>query len=285
LSGNAAAALAWAEQLAKQHAALLVLVHAVGGDSFAAPPFVPLLREHHDEIRARLATQLDRAAERARRDGLKIECELAVGSASGVVAAAVRRRHADLVVAGTRGRTSWNRLLLGSTAARLVRNAGCPVLTIHPTDVGSPRPVRTVLVPTDFSEDAALAADAAIGILGKPDRRLVLLHAYQIPPEATYLPAHIMRDAVSAVEAEARHTIEELAGKVRGTGIAVETVTCEGYAPQVILDQAKSIGADLIAMGTHGRFSIDRLFLGSTAERVLASAPCPVLTVRRDPGE
>jgi nucleotide-binding universal stress UspA family protein len=159
------------------------------------------------------------------------------------------------------------------------------VLTIHPTDVGSPRPVRTVLVPTDFSEDVSPVVDAAIVILGKPDRRVVLLHTYQVPPEATYLPAHVLRDALSEVEAEAKTGIEKLAGKIRDAGIAVQTVTCEGYTPQVILDQVKAVGADLIAMGTHSHSSFDRLFVGSAAERVLASASCPVLTVRRNTGE
>ena len=66
------------------------------------------------------------------------------------------------MVAGTRGLTGWKKLLLGSTAAQIVRGADVPVLVVHPEDAETPRRPRTVLVPTDFSEDATRAVDAAI---------------------------------------------------------------------------------------------------------------------------
>ena len=281
-SDNARVALAWAERLAGQHGGALLLVHALKAE-LIAPEFVPVLREHYDEFRTGVKQQLEREAEQVRRGGITVDCELGVGAAFDIVIEAARRHNADVIVVGTRGRTNWKRLLLGSTAARLVRNAPCPVLTVHPTDAGSPRPVRTVLVPTDFSEDAAIAAEAATRIRGVTgaDQRLVLLHAYDVPFEATYLPGSLLMEAMTAAAARAKETIEQLAAEMRDSGITVDTLTCAGYPPQIILDQAKIVGADLIAMGTHGRSGMDRVFIGSTAERVVASAPCPVLTVRR----
>jgi nucleotide-binding universal stress UspA family protein len=61
----------------------------------------------------------------------------------------------------------------------------------------------------------------------------------------------------------------------------IETRTEEGYPPEVIVSTAKSIGCDLITMGTHGGTGLAHLLLGSTAERVVQTAECPVLTVRR----
>jgi nucleotide-binding universal stress UspA family protein len=62
----------------------------------------------------------------------------------------------------------------------------------------------------------------------------------------------------------------------------VVTVVCrEGYAPQAIELEARERRADLVAMGTHGRSFLPHVVLGSTAERVVQHAPCPVLTVRR----
>lgn len=280
-SANAGVALAWAERLARQHHATLVLVHAFQAEPIVLPELGGLLRAHHDEIRARMLAQLEREAEKARSGGVRVDSELADGTASEVVIAAAQRREADLVVVGTRGHNSWGRLLLGSTAARLVRQARCPVLTIHETD-GPPRMFRTVLVPTDLSKDAALATDAAARVVGGigGDRRVVLLHAYDVPYQATCLPAPVLMDAISAVDATVKRAIEKLASKLRDTGINVDAVPCTGYPPQIVLQQAASIGADLIAMATHGRSGMDRLFLGSTAEVVLGSATCPVLTVR-----
>ena len=281
-SANAGVALSWAEQLARQHHAALVLVHASTREPPTAPEFVQWPHEYRDEIREGLQRELEGEAEKARRSGVTVYGELGFGVASDVVIATAEQREADLIVAGTRGRTGLKKLLLGSTAARLVRTARCPVLTVHPTDAGSSRAVRTVLVPTDFSEDAALAAEAATRMLGVGrGRRMVLLHAYHVPTEAMYLPASVLSDAIGAKDAAVKRLIEKLAAQLRQTGIAIDTVTCEREPAEAILDYASSIGADLIAMGTHGRSGTNRLFLGSTAERVVPSAPCPVLTVRR----
>ena len=282
-SENAEIALAWAEQLARQHRATLILVHASGFEPVAAPEYVPL-PEHSDRVRASAKMQLEREVEKAQKGGVTVDCELGFGPAFEVVIAAAQRYDADVIVAGTRGHTGWKRLFLGSTAARLVRQAQCPVLTVQQSDAGPPRPIRTVLVATDFSEDAGLATEAATRILGATgaERRIVLLHAYRVPFEASYLPGPILADAISAADVEVKQTIERLAAKLRDTGLNVDTVICEGYPPDKIVEQARSIRADLISMGTHGRSGVNRLFLGSTAERVLGSAPCPVLTVRRE---
>jgi nucleotide-binding universal stress UspA family protein len=281
-SEHASVALAWATELALQNAALLVLVHAVRANPPTAPEFVQWPDRYRDDIRVTAERRLEREAGAARRRGLTVDCELPFGTAAQAVIAVAEARGADLIVAGTRGRSSWKRALLGSTAARLVRYGRCPVLTVRSPDAGQPRPVRTVVVPTDFSADAALAARVAAGVLAAsgPDRRIVLLHAYRIPMEATYLPAHVLSDAIAAADATAKRRIEDSALELRETGIAVETVAREGEPPQLILDQARSVGADLIAMGTHGRSGVDRIAVGSTAERVIASASCPVLTVR-----
>jgi nucleotide-binding universal stress UspA family protein len=72
------------------------------------------------------------------------------------------------------------------------------------------------------------------------------------------------------------------AAELRDTGIRVDAVACEGDPPRVMLDHARFIDADVIAMGTQGLSGLNRLLLGSTAERVVALARCPVLTVRRE---
>lgn len=284
-STNAGVAGAWAEQLARQHDATVVLVHASHEGPGIAAEFVRLRQRHHDDIRARLESALEEEAQTLRRTGLTVDCELGYGNVVDVILSAAKRRGADLIVAGTHGRTTWKQVLVGSTAARVLRKADCPVLTVRLLDDASPRPVRSVLVPTDFSKDAALAAEAATRLLGSgsSDRRITLLHTYHVPADVMCLPAPILIDAISAVDAAAKRTIEDIAVTVRATGIHVDTITCEGEPPERIVEYARSLGVDAIAMGTHGRSGIDRVLLGSTAERVVTSAPCPVLTVRREP--
>ena len=280
-SANSAVALAWAEQLARHNGATLVLVHAVSPSPAVVPEFLRWPQEHCDEIRAGARAQLDREADTLRGNGVRVRSELGLGHAVPVVIAAADRHQADVIVAGTRGRTEWKRLLLGSTVAGLIRTARCPLLTVHP-DAGSPRPIRTVLLPTDFSEVANVAAAAASRIVGGPavGGRMMLLHAYHVEYEATYLPAAILADALNAADATVKRKLRELGAALHETGMPIESIACEGYPPAAIVDHARSVRADVIAMGTHGISGLDRLLIGSTAERVIASAPCPVLTVR-----
>ena len=189
---------------------------------------------------------------------------------------------ADLVVTGTRGLSGIRHLLLGSTAERLVQHATLPVLAVHP-DMAPPEAVRTILVPTDFSDDAEQALSAALRLLaGSPDPKIILFHAFHVPIEYTNLAGgFVLPDITQTALADARTALERVAEPLRKQGHVVETLAREGYAPQAIETEAREHGVDLIAMGTHGRSFLPHVVLGSTAERVVQHAPCPVLTVRR----
>lgn len=282
-STDASCALEWAIEVARQRGARIVLVHAFTANVVPAPEFVPLPPSYHEELHGQARERLEAEAAHVRDADLDVATELVLSHPVHGVLDAARRYDASLIVAGTRGRTAWKRVLLGTVAGRLVREATCPVLTVHRHDGAQPRPIQTILVPTDFSEDAALAADAAARLLCELGEglRLVLLHAYRVPIEAMHLPAGVLMDAIHATAGAAERSLGELAGKLRRPGLQIDTLAREGYPPEVILEAAPSVGADLIAMGTHGRSGIGRALLGSTAERVIATAPCPVLTVRR----
>jgi nucleotide-binding universal stress UspA family protein len=282
-SEDAACAVGWASEIARQHGARVALVHAFVADALPAPEFVPLPPQYYEQIHGEAMQRLEAQATTMRDAGIEVQCELVLSHPVLGVIDVARRHGATLIVAGTRGRTGWRRALLGSIAGRLVRDAPCPVLTVHRHDSVAPRPLRTILVPTDFSEDAAVAADAASRLLCVPGdgHKIVLLHAFRVPAEAMHLPASVLMDALRKTSADAQATLEGLAASLRRPGLVVEAVAREGYPPDLVLEHAAAISADLIAMGTHGRSGIGRAVLGSTAERVVATAPCPVLTVRR----
>jgi nucleotide-binding universal stress UspA family protein len=284
-SSAAEGAVDWGAQLARTHAARLVLVHALlpPVSPTAAPEFVPLPAEIYEEERRAAETALESRAASLRQAGCRVETELEIGPAVSTILDALARWKADVLVAGTRGLTGFKRILLGSTAARLVREAPCPVLTVHPDEAARHRPVHRILVPTDFSEDAKLALETAGRILGPVTEhaRVTLLHVYRTTQEiVTPWPAPVLIEATRDIEADARKLLEETAAPLRELGIDVDVLARGGYPPEVIDEEARRIAADVIAMGTHGRSGLKRLFLGSTAERVLPAAPCPVLTVR-----
>ncbi|HMB53004.1 MAG TPA: universal stress protein [Thermoanaerobaculia bacterium] len=284
-SPTAEAAVDQAIHVARQHGATLRLVHVLTLPA-PLPDYVPAGSDFGREIHRIAAGKLDETAERARAAGVEVDLEVPIGVPSQVVVREAEDHDVGLVVIGTRGLTGLAHLLLGSTAERVVQRAPCPVLSIHPDDTA--RPIRTLLVPTDFSpqaEEAARVAEALLCAGGEP-AKLILLHAFHLPIEYTaYGPiptsTHYMRDA--GADAEAR--LDEAAEKLRREGLEVEVVAQEGYAPEVIVDAAERHAVDLIAMGTHGRTGLAHLLLGSTAERVVQHAGCPVMTVRLDKKE
>ncbi|MEM9173785.1 MAG: universal stress protein [Myxococcota bacterium] len=141
----------------------------------------------------------------------------------------------------------------------------------------------TILVATDFSESAAHATDTAIDYARKFGAKIVLVHAFDvhIPVAAPTLsgvytlPDGFMDDVMSA----ARERVEQAAGEVAECGVPCEGVAFDAPAAMAIVDAALERKADLIVMGTRGLTGIKHVALGSVADKVVRTSPCPVLTV------
>ena len=282
-SETAEAGLDWAMELAATHDATIHLVHGLLFPNRAAG-YLPSPGDMSNELTAAALKRLDETAARVRGRGLEVRSQLEPGLPSESILAVAAQLPADIIVIGTRGLTGVRHLMLGSTAERVVQQATCPVITVHPGDVDKHRQVRTILVPTDFSSDAELAIETALGLLRRqPDEtRLVLLHAYHLPFEYTaYGAIPTSLDYLADVEGAALERLQESAARLAEAGVTVEVLAKEGYPPEVVVAEADGIGADLIAMGIQGRSGLAHLVLGSTAERVVQHAGCPVLTVRR----
>ena len=140
-----------------------------------------------------------------------------------------------------------------------------------------------ILHPTDFSECAKQAEAAAVDLVGKLDGELVLFLALVETP--LYGEGLISSQQVQAVyDAQrkwAEETLETRAGDLRQRGIKASWRLQAGVPFEEIVEAAREERADMIVMGTHGRSGLDRVLLGSVAERVIRLAPCPVLTVRQ----
>jgi nucleotide-binding universal stress UspA family protein len=273
----------WAIEIASDHGARIRLVHGLLLAN-RMTDYVPAPPDFTEALQAAAAARLEEVCERVRGAGIEVSSDLRLGLPSQAILEAAKEDQADLLVIGTRGLTGVSHLLLGSTAERVVQHASCPVLSVHPGDHEQHRRIRTVLVPTDFSRDAESATNAATRLLGEDieGARIVLLNAYHLPFEYTAygtIPTSV--DYTRDVEGAAQEKLAAISAALTEDGLMVETRAIEGYPPEVIVAEADSADADLIAMGTHGRTGLAHLFLGSNAERVVQNANCPVLTVRR----
>lgn len=143
--------------------------------------------------------------------------------------------------------------------------------------------IQKILAATDFNELATAAVRLAAGIASRSGGELIVLYADRFEPPAEFTAAQFasLIDSIEASRAGAR---DELARYVEATleGMTVRrrTIVAEGAPAASILKVAEAEDVSLIVMGTHGRGGIKRLFAGSVAERVIAEAAVPVLTVR-----
>jgi nucleotide-binding universal stress UspA family protein len=141
--------------------------------------------------------------------------------------------------------------------------------------------IRRILIPLDFSHHAEAILEWGTHLAKEHGSQVILVHAYHLPVEFQQLEgAYLPPDFWTNVKTEAQQVLERHAERLRGQGLAVETVVREGYPATVIQEEAEEQHADLIVIGTRGLSGLKHLLLGSVAERVVQKAPCPVLTVK-----
>jgi universal stress protein A len=141
--------------------------------------------------------------------------------------------------------------------------------------------IRKILVPTDFSAHANEAIALASDLSRRYDAPLTLAFVYE--PVSYALPDGLVMYAgpqLSELSARFDERLGDARKKALEAGaVRVESRLLQGFIGNEITNLATEGGFDLIVMGTHGRRGFQRLLLGSIAERVVRTAPCPVLTV------
>lgn len=140
---------------------------------------------------------------------------------------------------------------------------------------------RTLLVATDFSEDAdaAVAAAAELGrVLGS---RLHLLHVYPRVVDMFHtFGLDMPPPPVPEIRRSAAVRLDQDLKRIEDLGAEGEWHLREGAAAEEIVRAAEEMGADLVVMGTRGRGGVPQAMAGSVAERVVRLASCPVLTLK-----
>jgi nucleotide-binding universal stress UspA family protein len=142
-----------------------------------------------------------------------------------------------------------------------------------------------ILHPTDFSESADRAQHRAVGLARGLGAELVLLHVTADLPPLYHQGFWGLTDAAAVVEEQrkwASDTLQSRIATIVSEGVPARAKVVAGIPVDEIVRAATEDGVDFIVMGTHGRGGLDRMLLGSVADRVIRLAPCPVMTVRGD---
>jgi universal stress protein E len=191
----------------------------------------------------------------------------------------------DLVLVGSHQQHALGRILLGNTGRRLIRKCPCPVWVTSPAEAGA---VRTILVPTDFSETADSALKMAHSLAQQFEAELHVLHAveYHFEPAMHHLivPVAEVQEYRSHALADAERRLNETLARV-GLDEAIDLEhrhIAAGPPHLMIQDAVKKFFTDLVVMGTQARAGIPGLLIGNTAERVFSHLTCSVLAIKPD---
>jgi nucleotide-binding universal stress UspA family protein len=260
-----------AASLARSQRAQLLVLHVPEPEAleFRPQPGAPPVEQ--------IAQRLERL--RSEAPGAAVELRIIPGDPVEEILKTARETGCALIVMGTLGLTGLARLLLGSVAEQVVRKAPCPVMTVKAPAAAAP--VRTILYPTDFSKPCEEAFRVACDLAKDSSARLLVLHV-AIPPAIapTHMPMPVpLPEDHQEKLTELLHRLQASAPDVR-----MDCRVAKGDAAAGILDAAQDTPCELLVMGTHGRTGLGRAFMGSVAEQVLRTAPCPVITVRATAG-
>jgi universal stress protein A len=135
--------------------------------------------------------------------------------------------------------------------------------------------IRHILAPTDFSQLSKQAVTYAFELAQNVDAKLSLLHVIEVPVYAIEVSLPL-----EDLEQDARRELSRLLPEAESAHVAVTRLVEMGVPSQKILETAAAEQVDMIVMATHGRTGLSHLVMGSVAERVVRTAPCPVLTIR-----
>lgn len=288
-SEASAAALDAAVALARLYGAQVRVLHVLPDPvTSAVPPWTaltPYLVPIPADTREKVLASAREFAKKASEERVLDDVEIVEGDPARTIVERADALGVIMVVLGTHGLSGFERLILGSVAEKVLRRAGCPVLTVpRVLAVGAHgSPFGTVLCPVDLSAVSAKAIETAASLAGAAKARLVVLHVVeQFPegPEPDELGHFNVPEYRRMVTQRATASLHALVPDEVRRNIPTDEVVTGGKAWRAVIDAVKGHGASIIVMGVTARSPLDLLVFGSTTNQVVRHADVPVMTVK-----
>lgn len=261
-------ALGYVRLFAERFGSKVTLLHAEDvpipfGTLDPLSSYEPLTPVEESEIAEQIR---EHAADRLH--GMAFDVLVVSGHPARVIAAAARKRGADLIIMGTHARRGWRRALTGSVAEMVLRTAASPVLVVPmlPTRPTAAPAITRIICPINFTEVSREALRTAAAIRDAFDAELMVVHV----AEGIY-------DGDPRLEKHFRMWLGQQAPAISG----VRELLLRGGPAERVLDCVEDLGADLLVMGTQQKRFSDETVIGSTSERLLRFSSVPILSVVR----
>lgn len=231
------------------------------------------------EVRRESDARMRRMIESLNAVDLVVNYETLLGAPYIEITHAVQQEGYDLVLVGTRGLAAWQQFFVGSTAKRLIRKCPSSVWTVKAEHVGPP---KSVLATTDFSEVSRRAVLEGLWVAQRASAAFHLLHVIDSADVPDDIISRIPEGSSfrHEISAEAKHRLDKFVESLNTDPNQIQQHLSFGAPWQEIGRFASHLNVDLIALGTVGRSGIQGVLLGNTAEKVLDTCDCSLLTVK-----
>jgi nucleotide-binding universal stress UspA family protein len=277
-SAGAARAIVRAGQLPLMRGGTISIVHVLPD---RLPEAVAVNVEKAAQRRLeQVTTALSESTSALGRRDIKIASVLRRGQAYAEIVRCARSDKADLIVVGRHGLRPVRDMFIGSTAERVIRAGGLPVLIASRS---AARSYRRPMIAVDLEDTPRSVVTVALRVLGPGVRLATILHAYHVTFEG-FLKPGVSAGEMTALRKEYRQMAASRLAKLQSSlgdlGVRWQANVVYGDARTAILGQVTRHRVDLLTVGTHGRSGLSRALLGSVAEWVIRTAPCDVLVAR-----
>lgn len=246
------------------------------------PDWLKTMAPDKAESDTRAKEAMDRVAETLRKEGVDdVTSYLGHGDPYAAIVRRAEVFNADLLIVGSHGRTGLARMLLGSVAEKVVRYAPCPVLVARQGPEAGP-----IVTTTDFSDVSKVGMRMATQEAEKSGDPLVAIHVLDMssPAGLTYsinIPG--MASAFEGTDVQRELSVDlqkTLAEVTSGARINASAEVFVGDPAMAVVHRAEDLKARLIVVSTHGRTGLQRMLMGSVAEKIVRHAHTSVLAVR-----
>lgn len=212
---------------------------------------------------------------------------ISIGQTTDEIARLVAEKAIDMVVTATHGRSGLKRFFLGSVTERLMRILPCPLLVLRAEGMAEGEefrgrfPFRNILVAYDFSKDSEEAFRTSLSIAQEFESNLHIVHVVEPTAYKDFLkfPGETGEPLPGDIHDTLKENLLALVPTEAFNWCEIQAEILVGKPYAELVSYAGEKGIDLIALGVRGHGKVEELLVGSTTDRVIRRAPCPVLSV------
>jgi nucleotide-binding universal stress UspA family protein len=269
------AALVESSNWIKRHGGRIIMVHAVYFDEEEFT-IAPEQREKRFEIGKNICYQTRENV--STEFNIEVESIVCEGEPPEVIVDIAREKRVELISMGTYGRKGLKRLIMGSVTSKVILNAPCDVMVVKRPCSECRGEYKSILVPFDGSQFSKRALERACDLSKIDQAEITVL--YVIPRYEEMIEFFRTDSIKRAMLDEANRILDMARAIAKERGVTIAGTVKEGHAGDNIIETAGILKNDLIVIGTYGWKGVSRAIMGSTTERVIMNASCPVLAVR-----